>query len=216
MADGRRQQADDWSAARPAPASSVDTRLSPTTATAGSGAVAPSGPPRPPEPDPPSPDAPRLDPAMTPPPRRRDPVRFEGGRRMPAYVDDLTSLLPSGLTAAELEQLLANPSTFGQSTVVLRGYEQALDAIDRELGSRPEARPADGARLLDDVRQTLRDKPKTLADGKGAPSRTSTRTERGASCGSGRVTTATGPRSTTASATRRRSTACTGRPLPSG
>ncbi|MEU0755115.1 lonely Cys domain-containing protein [Streptomyces albogriseolus] len=169
LTDGRRQQAKDWSAVRPTPASPADTHLSPTTATAGSGAVAPSGPPRPPEPDPPSPDAPRLDPAMTPPPRRRDPVRFEGGRRMPAYVDDLPSLLPSGLTAAELEQLLANPSTFGQSTVVLRGYEQALDAIDRELGSRPEARPADGARLLDDVRQTLRDKPKTLADGKGRP-----------------------------------------------
>ncbi|GAA4949358.1 hypothetical protein GCM10023238_14620 [Streptomyces heliomycini] len=169
LADGRRQQAKDWSAARPAPASPADIRLSPTTATAGGGTVAPSGPPRPPEPDPPSPDAPRLDPAMTPPPRRRDPARFEGGRRMPAYVDDLPSLLPSGCPPPSSSKLLANPVTFGQSTVVLRGYEQALDAIDRELGSRPEARPADGARLLDDVRQTLRDKPKTLADGRGRP-----------------------------------------------
>ncbi|MFI0507666.1 lonely Cys domain-containing protein [Streptomyces albogriseolus] len=168
LADGRRQQADDWSAARPAPASPADTRLSPTTATTGGGTAAPPGPPRP-EPDPPSPDAPRLDPAMGPPAVRRIPARFEDGRRMPAYVDALQSLLPSGLTAAEREQLLANPSTFGQSTVVLRGYEQALDAIDRELGTRPEARPGDGARLLDDVRQTLRDKPKTLGDGKGRP-----------------------------------------------
>ncbi|MCP9990722.1 hypothetical protein LUX09_09760 [Streptomyces albogriseolus] len=106
---------------------------------------------------------------MDPPVVRRTPARFEDGRRMPAYVDALQSLLPSGLTAAERGQLLASPSTFGQSTVVLRGYEQALDAIGRELGVRPEARPKDGARLLDDVRQTLRDKPKTLGDGKGRP-----------------------------------------------
>ncbi|MER6621185.1 lonely Cys domain-containing protein, partial [Streptomyces sp. NPDC000931] len=168
-ADGRRQQADDWSAVRQAPASPADTRLSPTTATAGGVTGTPPGPPPPPEPDPPSPNAPRLDPTMEPPPVRRTPARFEDGRRMPAYVDDLPSLLPSDLTAAELEQLLANPGTFGQSTVVLRGYEQVLDAIDRELGSRPQARPADAAHLLDDVRRTLRDKPKTLADGKGRP-----------------------------------------------
>lgn len=117
-----------------------------------------------------SPDAPRLDPAMAPPARtHRTPARFADGRRMPEYVDDLRSLLPSDLTATELEQLLANPSTFGQSTVVLRGVDQALDAIDRELASSPDARPADDARLLDDVRQTLRDKPKTLADGEGRP-----------------------------------------------
>ncbi|CAL9613726.1 hypothetical protein SUDANB58_05693 [Streptomyces sp. enrichment culture] len=169
MADGRRQQADDWSAVRQDSASPADTRLSPTTATTGGETGTPPGPPPPPEPDPPSPNAPRLDPAMEPPPVRRTPARFEDGRRMPAYVDDLRSLLPSDLSPAELEQLLANPSTFGQSTVVLRGCEQALDAIGRELGSRPEARPADGARLLADIRQTLRDKPKTLADGRGRP-----------------------------------------------
>ena len=180
MADGRRQQADDWSAARPASASPADNHLSPTTATAGNEAVTPSGPPPGPdpttapvtpttEPAPTSPNAPRLDPAMAPPPRRRTPARFEDGRRMPAYVDDLPSLLPSTLTAAEIEQLLASPGTFGQSTVVLRGLEEALDTVDRELGRRPDARPADGAQLLDDVRRTLRDKPKTLADGEGRP-----------------------------------------------
>ncbi|MFC9160656.1 lonely Cys domain-containing protein [Streptomyces fungicidicus] len=142
--------------------------------------VTPSGPPPGPdpttapvtpttEPAPTSPNAPRLDPAMAPPPRRRTPARFEDGRRMPAYVDDLPSLLPSTLTAAEIEQLLANPGTFGQSTVVLRGLEEALDTVDRELGRRPDARPANGAQLLDDVRRTLRDKPKTLADGEGRP-----------------------------------------------
>ncbi|MET9369075.1 lonely Cys domain-containing protein [Streptomyces griseoflavus] len=200
LADGRRQQADDWSAARPASASPADTRLSPTTATAGNDTVTPPGPPPPPgpdpttalvtpapttalvtpapttalvtpttEPDPTSPNAPRLDPAMAPPPRRRTPARFQDGRRMPAYVDDLQSLLPSTLTAAEIEQLLANPGTFGQSTVVLRGLEEALDTVDRELERRPDARPADHAQLLDDVRRTLRDKPKTLADGEGRP-----------------------------------------------
>ncbi|MEV7784833.1 lonely Cys domain-containing protein [Streptomyces sp. NPDC088106] len=160
----------------------ADTHLSPTTVTAGGEPLTPPGPPPPPEPDPttalvtptaepdpPPPDAPRLDPAMAPPPRRRTPARFADGRQMPAYVDDLQSLLPSRLTATEIEQLLTNPGTFGQSTVVLRGSEQALDAIDRALGSRPDARPADGARLLADVRQTLRDKPKTLADGEGRP-----------------------------------------------
>ncbi|CAL9330645.1 hypothetical protein SUDANB6_00065 [Streptomyces sp. enrichment culture] len=169
MADGRRQQAGDWSAVWQAPVSPADVHLSPTTVTTGGGTGAPPGPPASQEPDPPSPDAPRLDSAMTPPPTRRDPARFEDGRRMPAYVDDLPSLLPPDLTDPELEQLLANPGTFGQSAVVLRGYEQALDAIGRELGSRPEARPADGARLLAGIRQTLRDKPKTLADGKGRP-----------------------------------------------
>ncbi|GGQ91073.1 hypothetical protein GCM10010280_43450 [Streptomyces pilosus] len=182
MADGRRQQADDWSAARPASASPADAHLSPTTATATTGneTVTPPGPPPPPDPTtalvtsttgpaPTSPDAPRLDPAMAPPPGRRAPARFQDGRRMPAYVDDLRSLLPSDLTAAEIEQLLANPSTFGQSTVLLRGTEQALDAIDRELERRPDARPADRTQLLDDVRRTLRDKPKTLADGEGRP-----------------------------------------------
>ncbi|GAA2267382.1 hypothetical protein GCM10010415_35610 [Streptomyces atrovirens] len=182
MADGRRQRADDWSAVRQAPVSPADTPVPPTMATAGGETVTPPGPPPPSgpdptttlvtlttEPDPPPPDAPRLDPAMAPPPRRRAPARFPDGRRMPAYVDDLPSLLPSDLTAAEIEQLLANPSTFGQSTVVLRGTEQALDAIDRELGRRPDARPADDSRLLDDIRQTLRDKPKTLADGQGRP-----------------------------------------------
>ncbi|MFE7810861.1 lonely Cys domain-containing protein [Streptomyces sp. NPDC057433] len=126
--------------------------------------------PKPTEPDPTPPHAPRLDRAMTPPPRRRAPARFEDGRRMPEYVDDLQALLPSGLTAAELEQLLASPSTFGQSTVALRGFEQAVDAIDAELRRRPGARPGKGgAQLLTDIRRTLRDKPKTLADGDGRP-----------------------------------------------
>ncbi|MFH9819768.1 lonely Cys domain-containing protein [Streptomyces sp. NPDC017230] len=171
MADGRRQRADDWAAVRPGPKPSTDPG---TTFAAGAPAEEPnltlSLVPKPPEPNAPSPDRPRLDPAMAPPARkRRTPARFADGRQMPGYVDDLQSLLPSGLTAAELEQLLASPSTFGQSTVVLRGFEQALDAIDRELGHRPDARPADGTQLLDDIRQTLRDKPKTLADGEGRP-----------------------------------------------
>ncbi|MFE7647353.1 lonely Cys domain-containing protein [Streptomyces phaeoluteigriseus] len=177
LADGRRQRADDWSAVRPRPepATEAGTMFAAGTSSAvGTSSAAPDLTqalvPERPEPDPPHADSPRLDPTMAAPSReRRAPARFEGGRRMPAYVDDLRSLLPTGLTAAELEQLLANPGTFGQSTVVLRGFEQAVDAIDRELGRRPDARPADGPQLLDDVRQTLRDKPKTLADGEGRP-----------------------------------------------
>ncbi|MEU5095711.1 lonely Cys domain-containing protein [Streptomyces sp. NPDC020996] len=172
VAAGRRQWAHDWSVVRPGLQPSANAPV--TTLAAGT----PSGEPdltvnpvpKPPKADPPSPDRPQLDPAMAPPARnRRAPARFADGRQMPLYVDDLQSLLPSHLTAAELEQLLASPSTFGQSTVVLRGVEQALDAIDRELRSRPDARPAGDAQLLDDVRRTLRDKPKTLADGEGRP-----------------------------------------------
>ncbi|MGW5636785.1 lonely Cys domain-containing protein, partial [Streptomyces sp. NPDC003832] len=119
--------------------------------------------------DPLPPDAPRLDRAMAAPPQgRRAPARFKDGRRMPAYVDNLQALLPPGLTAAEIGQLLANPATFGQSAVALRGVEQVLDEIDRELRRRPDARPSD-TQLLTDIRQTLRDKPKTLADGAGRP-----------------------------------------------
>ena len=207
----------------------ADTHLSPTTVTAGANPFTPPGPPPPPEPDPttalvtptaepdpPPPDAPRLDPAMAPPPRRRTPARFADGRQMPAYVDDLQSLLPSRLTATEIEQLLTNPGTFGQSTVVLRGSEQALDAIDRALGAgrTPGPRTAHGCWPTSGRRSgTSRRRWRTA---RGARSRTPTRTERRASCGSERVTTATGPRSTTASVTRRRSTACTGRPRPSG
>ncbi|OSP41769.1 hypothetical protein B7767_19150, partial [Streptomyces sp. 13-12-16] len=188
LGDGARQRDRDWSVVRPALQTSTST--SGTTLAAGSTetttpapGVTPSTDPvsttatvttvtttkAPPPPPPPSPNAPRLDPAMGPPPVRRTPARFEDGRRMPAYVDDLRSLLPSDLTPAEIEQLLANPSTFGQSTVLLRGTEQALDTIDRELERRPDARPADHTRLLEDVRRTLRDKPKTLADGEGRP-----------------------------------------------
>ncbi|MDT0402098.1 lonely Cys domain-containing protein [Streptomyces edwardsiae] len=168
MADGSRQRADDWTATRPAPPANPDTPdttfAAETTTTV---AVTPST-----EPDPLPADRPLLDPAMTPPPparTRRTPARFTDGRQMPAYVDDLQSLLPTGLTATEVDQLLTNPGTFGQSTVVLRGTEQALDTIGREVEARPDARPADGTRLLDDIRQTLRDKPKTLADGQGRP-----------------------------------------------
>ncbi|WP_411152363.1 lonely Cys domain-containing protein [Streptomyces sp. A30] len=126
--------------------------------------------PKPTESDPPPPDRPRLDRDLAPPPKRRAQARFEDGRRMPQYVDDLQSLLPAGLTAAEIEQLLANPTTFGQSTVVLRGFDQAVDTIDRELRRRPDTRPDRGdTQLLTDIRQTLRDKPKTLADGDGRP-----------------------------------------------
>ncbi|MGX1267309.1 hypothetical protein RKD18_000503 [Streptomyces phaeoluteigriseus] len=171
LADGRRQRADDWSAVRARPEPATDAG---TTFAAGPSSQAPDLTvalvPERPEPDPSVGDGPLLDPAVAAPSReRRSPARFDGGRRMPAYVDDLPSLLPTGLTAAELEQLLASPGTFGQSTVVLRGFEQVVDAIDRELGRRPDARPADGTQLLDDVRQTLRDKPKTLADGEGRP-----------------------------------------------
>ncbi|WP_213083781.1 hypothetical protein [Streptomyces canus] len=122
-----------------------------------------------PKPEPASTDRPLLDLTMRPPGEHRTPARFDGDRQMPAYVDDLSSLLPSGLAAAEREQLLASPSTFGQSTVVLRGRDMVVDAIARELRSRPDARPADGAQVLAVVRQTLRDKPKTLADGDGRP-----------------------------------------------
>ncbi|MFE0440230.1 hypothetical protein ACFW2K_35530 [Streptomyces nigra] len=122
-----------------------------------------------PEPEPTSTDRPLLDLTMRPPGEHRTPARFDGDRQMPAYVDDLSSLLPSGLAAAEREQLLASPGTFGQSAVVLRGRDLVVDAIARELRSRPDARPADGAQVLADVRQTLRDKPKTLADGDGRP-----------------------------------------------
>ncbi|MFF9059620.1 lonely Cys domain-containing protein [Streptomyces sp. NPDC014882] len=188
LGDGARQRDRDWSVVRPAPRTSTSTpgttlAAGPADTTTPVPGVTPSTGPvsttaaattvttttAPPPPPPPSPDAPRLDPAMAPPPRRRTPVRFPDGRRMPAYVDDLPSLLPSTLTAAETEQLLASPGTFGQSTVVLRGLEETLDTLGRELERRPDARPADGARLLDDVRRTLRDKPKTLADGEGRP-----------------------------------------------
>ncbi|MFI9584770.1 lonely Cys domain-containing protein [Streptomyces sp. NPDC052236] len=124
--------------------------------------LAPSDPP-PPE----DPSAPRLDRGLPPPLRgRRDPTRFEDGRQMPAYIDDLQSLLPPDLTDDELGQLLVNSSTFGQSTVVLRGIDQVMDAIQYELGRRPDARLPEGdTQLLTDIRKTLREKPKTPADG---------------------------------------------------
>ncbi|WP_206189325.1 OTU domain-containing protein, partial [Streptomyces prasinus] len=173
-----RPAAADWAAVRPGGTGADD-----ITFAAGDETKAPGEPPsstepaltvalvpKPTEPDPTPADTPSLDRFPAPPPRRRAPVRFEDGRRMPEYVDDLQALLPPGLTAAELGQLLANPSTFGQSTVVLRGFEQALDAIDGELRRRPDARPGKGgAQLLTDIRRTLRDKPKTLADGDGRP-----------------------------------------------
>ncbi|MYV56585.1 hypothetical protein, partial [Streptomyces sp. SID3212] len=98
------------------------------------------------------------------------PVTFADGRRMPAYVDHLSSLLPGDLTKNEVDELLANPGTFGQSTVAVRGIDEIVRAIADELNSRPDARPPDGdTQLLSDIRQTLREKPKTLGTEGGRP-----------------------------------------------
>lgn len=109
---------------------------------------------------------PVLDPGMSAPPTgRRTPARLDDGRTMPAYVDDLEALLPDDLTDAERSQLLAGPSTFGQSAVLLRGIDQVVARIREELGRRPGVRPRDQAQLSADVARTLREKPKSLADG---------------------------------------------------
>ncbi|NUS23546.1 MAG: hypothetical protein HOV92_04915, partial [Streptomyces sp.] len=110
-------------------------------------------------------DAPVLDTALpAPSARRRTPAQLDADRTMPAYVDDLEALLPGDLTDDERRQLLDSPSTFGHSTVALRGIPQVVDRIRHELGRRPGARPRHQDQLSADITRLLAEKPKSLTD----------------------------------------------------
>ncbi|MET9442317.1 hypothetical protein [Streptomyces sp. NPDC006610] len=118
---------------------------------------------------------PWLDHAAPAPAGFRQPARFEDGTSMPAYVDDLPSLLP-GVPADLLAEMLADPVTFGQSDVALRGIPEVLAQIGALLASDASVRPGDpgrnappGAGLMADVRMTLARRPRTLTGGRQFP-----------------------------------------------
>ncbi|MFC4508395.1 hypothetical protein [Streptomyces vulcanius] len=98
--------------------------------------------------------------------------QFADGSRMPAYVDDLPSLLREvpDLTDEQVEQLLPGNQgvSFGQSEVVLRGVDDVVAEIRRQLVDRPHVDPAAaeldtaGTGLLAEVRRTLDLRPRSL------------------------------------------------------
>ncbi|MGW0608020.1 hypothetical protein ACWD3O_29420, partial [Streptomyces sp. NPDC002640] len=118
---------------------------------------------------------PRLDRTATAPAARREPARFDDGTVMPAYIDDLASLLPA-VPAGQLAELLADPVTFGQSDVALRGVPQMLAEVDSLLSGDASLRPRTpgrdtppGTGLMADLRMTLARRPRTLTGGRAFP-----------------------------------------------
>ncbi|MEU9579125.1 hypothetical protein AB0D95_17980, partial [Streptomyces chilikensis] len=118
---------------------------------------------------------PRLDRTATAPAARREPARFDDGTVMPAYIDDLASLLPA-VPADQLAELLADPVTFGQSDVALRGVPQMLAEIESLLSGDASLRPRTpgrdtppGTGLMADLRMTLARRPRTLTGGRAFP-----------------------------------------------
>ncbi|MFE6281200.1 hypothetical protein [Streptomyces sp. NPDC057877] len=111
---------------------------------------------------------PRLDLTATAPAPIPARTAFDDGTAIPAYIDNLSSLLPA-VPADQLAELLVNPVTFGQSDVTLRGIPDVLAQIEGLLDSDAALRPGDpgrggppGAGLLADVRMTLARRPRTL------------------------------------------------------
>ncbi len=118
---------------------------------------------------------PRLDRTATAPAARREPARFDDGTVMPSYADDLASLLPA-VPADQLAELLADPVTFGQGDVALRGIPQMLAEIDSLLSGDASLRPRTpgrttppGTGLMADLRMTLARRPRTLTEGRAFP-----------------------------------------------
>ncbi|MFI9042245.1 hypothetical protein [Streptomyces sp. NPDC053726] len=72
---------------------------------------------------------------------RRMPTTFPDGSRMPAYIDDVQSLLPD-MPQDLLGELLRSPASFGQSDLALRGVEDIVREIDEWLTDRPLVTPA--------------------------------------------------------------------------
>ncbi|WP_211303350.1 hypothetical protein, partial [Streptomyces milbemycinicus] len=79
---------------------------------------------------------PRLDRGLPPAPLERDTARFTDGSRMPAPLDGIRQMM------ADLpEEVLARSAAFGTKDFTLRGTDQALKELERELRARPGARP---------------------------------------------------------------------------
>ncbi|WP_392896913.1 hypothetical protein [Streptomyces sp. LN699] len=118
---------------------------------------------------------PRLDRGAPAPTARGGRTRFTDGTGIPAYIDDLASLLADA-PADLMEELLSQPATFGQSSVVLRGAEliaaEAEALVRRDASLRPTApepgTPA-GAGPLADLRAALRRRPRALIGGLAFP-----------------------------------------------
>ncbi|MEU3185087.1 hypothetical protein ABZ707_12925 [Streptomyces sp. NPDC006923] len=99
---------------------------------------------------------------------RRDPVEFDDGSRMPAYIDDIQSLLPD-LPDDVLAELLVSSVSFGHSELALRGIDQVVAEIARTLRRSPAVRPKDpkpggpvGVGLMADVTSALTHEPKSV------------------------------------------------------
>ncbi|MGI5446943.1 hypothetical protein ACQEVM_14440 [Streptomyces sp. CA-243310] len=118
---------------------------------------------------------PRLDRGAPAPAARGGRTLFPDGTGLPAYVDDLASLLADA-PADLMEELLAQPATFGQSSVVLRGAEliaaEAETLLRRDASLRPTA-PEPGSAAdpgpLADLRAALRRRPRALIGGLAFP-----------------------------------------------
>ncbi|MEU6483646.1 hypothetical protein [Streptomyces sp. NPDC046887] len=118
---------------------------------------------------------PRLERGAQPPAARRGRTRFADGGAIPAYIDDLASLL-DGADAALLDELLTQPATFGQSAVTLRGAElivaEAAALLDGGEALRPGARrpgSPPGTGPVAELRAALRQRPRTLVGGLSFP-----------------------------------------------
>ncbi|MEU9381312.1 hypothetical protein AB0D38_10070 [Streptomyces sp. NPDC048279] len=79
---------------------------------------------------------PRLDRSLPPAPLERDRTAFDDGSRMPAALDGIRSLA-SGLPAEVLDRSVA----FGSKGFVLRGVDQVVAEVERELTARPSTTP---------------------------------------------------------------------------
>ncbi|MFD5934379.1 hypothetical protein [Streptomyces sp. NPDC060333] len=118
---------------------------------------------------------PRLDRGAPAPAARGGRTLFPDGTGIPAYVDDLASLLTDA-PADLMEELLAQPAAFGQSSVVLRGAEliaaEARALLRRDTSLRPaapEPGSPDDAGPLADLRAALRRRPRALIGGLAFP-----------------------------------------------
>ncbi|MCY0941816.1 hypothetical protein OTB23_10805 [Streptomyces sp. H34-AA3] len=102
-------------------------------------------------------------------------TRYADGSGIPAYVDDLASLLAEA-PADLMEELLSQPAAFGQSSVVLRGSELIAAEAESLLRGIPSLRPRTpepgsppGTGPVADLRTALRQRPRALIGGLALP-----------------------------------------------
>ncbi|WP_327167286.1 hypothetical protein [Streptomyces subrutilus] len=114
---------------------------------------------------------PRTDRGAAAPADRGRRTRFADGSGIPAYIDDLASLLADA-PADLMEELLSQPATFGQSSVILRGTGLITAEAEALLLRDPSLRPRTpapgspaGAGPVADLRAALRQRPRALIGG---------------------------------------------------